>query len=567
MGVLRGLLLAGLLVTLGVSGASACPYSHPVVPHSVAIAEVTPSHAAGRLGLVSCPSAGNCEAVGSSGSSRLSSVQEVSGRWRWASAARAGSAANAPQVSMLTCPALGNCVAIGSYKSASGRVAPGIVEEVSGHWGSGTSVTLPADAASPADASLSSVSCAQAGDCVAVGSYLDTSGSAQPLLVEQVSGRWSAGVDPGHPGGAVQGSLSSVFCGSPGNCVAFGSYAAGYPWLLKEVAGTWTVHHPQPPKLPDGAPATNAAAFSCSSLTRCTGIGLYTSAASVGRPFALTYASGSWTAAFVPLPANGSTKPASLQTVACSSAGNCSAVGAYTPVDDGRPAVFFVDEISGRWQRAVEARAPTDGRDYQRFDRIGSIVCQSAGNCTVYGNYEVHSHEAGWIASEISGQWSKAITASLPLDANPSSQLYSMSCGSAGNCVALGDAQTGIPTHGRVRAFVLAISRSRRPPAPTCAVTGSALVFSGVLRLTVRCNQNAAYRLVGEVATKRGEASTAAQVGHAAKGAFRTLTARVPASVVAALKKHETVSASFQLNAGNANGSRFAYLEVNNLHY
>ncbi len=561
MAVSRGLPLVALLVAVGVPGAAACPYSRPVVPHSVAIAEVTPNH----MGLVSCPSAGNCEAVGS-GSSRMSSVREVSGRWHWARAARMGPAANAPHVSMLTCPTLGNCVAIGRYTSGAGDVTPGIVDEVSGRWGSGTAVALPADAAVPADAGLSSVACPHAGDCVAVGSYLDTSGLVQPLLVEEVAGHWSAGLDPGHPGGAVQGSLSSVFCGSPGNCVAFGNYAAGYPWVLKEVAGTWAVHHPQAPNLPNGAPATNAAAFSCSSLTRCTGIGLYTGAGSVSRPFVLTYASGSWTAAFVKLPGNASKAPASLRAVACSSAGNCSAVGAYTPAHDGRSAVFFVDEISGRWQQAVEARPPTDARDYQRFDRIGSIVCQSAGNCTAYGDYEVHSHEAGWIASEIAGQWSRAITASLPLDANPSSQLYSLSCGSAGNCVALGDAQTGSLKNGRVRAFVLAISRSRRPAAPTCTLaSGSALASSGVLEVSVKCNQTATFRLIGAVATKHGDAATSARVGRAAAGATRTLTVKLPATVLAALRKHVKVSASFQLNAVNANGSRFAYLEVSSL--
>ena len=470
---------------------------------------------------------------------------------------------------MLTCPAVGNCVAIGRYPSASGGVTPGIVEEVSGRWGSGTAVPLPADAAVPADAGLSSVSCPQAGSCVAVGSYLDTSGSEQPLLVEQVAGRWSAGTDPGLPSGAGKGSLSSVFCASTGNCVAFGSYAAGYPWVLKEAAGAWTVHRPRTPTLPNGAPATNAAAFSCSSLTRCTGIGLYAPAQSVGRPFVLTYGSGSWSAAFVKLPANASAEPASLQTVACPSIGNCSAVGTYTPADDGRPAVFFVDEISGRWQQAVQARPPTDGRDYQRFDHVGSIACQSAGNCTVYGNYEVHSHEAGWIASEISGRWSRAITASVPLGANPSSELYSMSCGAPRNCVALGEAQMGNPKTGRVRPFVLAVATDRQLSAPTCALTsttGSAVASSGVLEIAVKCNQAVTYRLLGDFATTRGDTSTAARIGHAAKDSSRTLTVKLPASVVAALRKHVPVSASFQLNAVNANGSRFAYLEGDKLH-
>src|SRR5579875_775942 len=70
-------------------------------------------------------------------------------------------------------------------------------------------VPLPggAQVSASTDALIYSTSCPAAGDCVAVGSYLDPHTGHQPLLETQSGGVWSAS----------EGNLSSIGTINPGN--------------------------------------------------------------------------------------------------------------------------------------------------------------------------------------------------------------------------------------------------------------------------------------------------------------------------------------------------------------
>ena len=46
---------------------------------------------------------------------------------------------------------------------------------------------------------LSGVSCASAGNCTAIGSYIDSSGHTQGLGLTETSGTWARGVELIHP--------------------------------------------------------------------------------------------------------------------------------------------------------------------------------------------------------------------------------------------------------------------------------------------------------------------------------------------------------------------------------
>jgi hypothetical protein len=62
--------------------------------------------------------------------------------------------------------------------------------------------SLPANAGtSPSYATATSVSCASAGNCSAVGTYLDGSGLQQGLLLTESSGTWQQGLEAGLPAG------------------------------------------------------------------------------------------------------------------------------------------------------------------------------------------------------------------------------------------------------------------------------------------------------------------------------------------------------------------------------
>ena len=75
----------------------------------------------------------------------------------------------------------------------------------------------------------SSVSCASAGNCTAVGQYTDSLGQRPGLLLDQTAGTWTAAQAP-LPANAQSNpryaDLKSVSCASAGNCTAVGIYAS-----------------------------------------------------------------------------------------------------------------------------------------------------------------------------------------------------------------------------------------------------------------------------------------------------------------------------------------------------
>ena len=121
-------------------------------------------------------------------------------------------------------------------------------------WASGVEAPLPANAGSTPFVNLRSVSCASAGNCSAVGYYNDSSGHRHGLLLTETAGMWTRGLEPGLPANAganPDAGLSSVSCASAGNCSAVGSYVDSslslHGLLLTENAAE-TVEFLHPPR-------------------------------------------------------------------------------------------------------------------------------------------------------------------------------------------------------------------------------------------------------------------------------------------------------------------------------
>lgn len=102
------------------------------------------------------------------------------------------------------------------------------------NWASGASIVAPANVnSSNPDIEIKAVSCPAAGECTAVGSYVDQSGSSQGLLVTETGGSWQPGVEaqlPNSPNADPQASLTAVSCSSDGNCSAIGGYIDVHGW-------------------------------------------------------------------------------------------------------------------------------------------------------------------------------------------------------------------------------------------------------------------------------------------------------------------------------------------------
>ena len=129
---------------------------------------------------------------------------------------------------------------------------------------------------------------------------------------------------------------------------------------------------------------------------------------------------------------------AEVQTVSCSSPGNCSAVGAY---DDGSARQgFLVDRVAGAWQQAV----PVPGLgalDVGRFSNVQEVSCSSDGNCSAVGRYSTGPGlGSAFVVDRVGGVWQDAapVPGLGPLNVFGDAQLLSVSCSSDGNCSALG---------------------------------------------------------------------------------------------------------------------------------
>src|SRR5580693_535880 len=101
----------------------------------------------------------------------------------------------------------------------------------------------------------------------------------------------------------------------------------------------------------------------------------------------------------------------SVTAISCPAPGSCAAGGYFAtnsdpsnPNDQG----FLADEVHGSWSRAFEI----PGLGSLNVDHYGRIVesvsCSSAGNCAAVGDYTTAAAEEGFIVSELHGRWGMA---------------------------------------------------------------------------------------------------------------------------------------------------------------
>jgi hypothetical protein len=337
-----------------------------------------------------------------------------------------------------------------------------------------------------ASASLSSVSCASAKLCVAVGQ----TGSNQAFSAVWRNGRWSI-VPVAAPSGVLPSNLSSVSCAANGRCVAVGGYCTdfcqGNAALSELFNGTGWVIEPTPPSTFE---QNTLSAVSCSSASACTAVGGASSDISMQLASAtLIYRwNGSRWSSQTPPALNG----VGLTAVSCSSAIDCTAAGstessvaarwngvswsAHTTAD---PAAIMlgVSCSAGTACTAVGYDSPQTPPDTTRAERWNGVTwsdqtspspnvngsrllgvsCAAARSCTAVG------YANGALAERWTGtSWSEQPTPN-PAGAAPYAvpQLQSVSCTDNGTvCMAVGDYAD---TAGVTR-LLAERTMARRPP-------------------------------------------------------------------------------------------------------
>ncbi len=354
-------------LTLAQSGGGWVAASAPALPSGARSA----SSAQGTYGVLdalSCPAAGGCVAAGSYDDSasalRAMVASQSGGVWQPATPITAPGTADTTtgdvyaQIRAISCTSPGDCTAVGSYADGTGAnytTQAMIATETAGSWAPAIELTPPSGASEPVGnasvgAVLNGVSCTAPGYCVAVGGYIDASGSMQAMIATQIAGgAWDAGELTALPSGAN---------------LAPGALA--------------------------GASLT---AVSCADASDCTAVGSYVASGGSSQAMGVTETSGVWgTARQLTLPSgylSSSGQSAALDAVACTSPGTCSAGGAYDD-SDGNSQAMLALQSGGSWSAASELSLPSGAATAPSAQtaELAGLSCAATAICAAVGDYD-----------------------------------------------------------------------------------------------------------------------------------------------------------------------------------
>jgi hypothetical protein len=401
-------------------------------------------------GSLVCPSTTACVGDGtyldSSSSSQGFLVTGSGTTWTATKAPLPGGAANGA-LSGVACPSAGECVAVGQYKDSSGN-GEGVLLTGSGTTWTATEAPLPGDAiidpssADPFIASIASVACPSVGDCVAVGSYQDSSGQRQGLLVTGSGTTWTATKAPlpdgasAFPGAEVDG----VSCASATACVAIGSYqdsSGQLQGLLLTGSGTtWGATRATPPSGAAYDLIYPLESVACASGMPCVVVGSYYDSAKTRQAVLLTWSGTTWTDAEPQLPADASTYGTVFEYgyATCSSAATCVVAGGYEGGDKGGVLLTGSGTTWAVTEAPVPANGVAPGGGHNGPFYPGSVACPAATQCIAAGNYtDTSAHDQGMLLTGSGTTWAAA-EAPLPSGA-VLGFLSGIACTSVTDCV------------------------------------------------------------------------------------------------------------------------------------
>jgi hypothetical protein len=363
------------------------------------------------------------------------------------------------QLGSVACVSAGNCVAVGDYYDASAYSQGLIDSETNGSWTSSQVNLSGLGAGVDPVVSVTAVACPGAGNCVAVGTYDDTAGNYQGLILTQSGGAWKAAEAPIAGLNAFSDPdlrPEAISCSSVGNCVAVGSYNgmdAQDGLILTESGGSWTAGEASvtgsggvahPPSLLTGV--------TCSGSGSCVAVGDFVDSSANEQGLIETERSGSWSGAETNISglSTASDPEVSLDALSCPSAGDCTATGLYTDDSAGNGSQQLLELSSTDYVWAAAAKVGLPGNAYadgssgtaQQDLSADSISCPSLGSCTAVGNYDANTAGGRQALEfgETGGVWSAATEVTLPADAgaDPDAQPGAVYCWAAGVCRAVG---------------------------------------------------------------------------------------------------------------------------------
>ena len=306
---------------------------------------------------VTCVSARDCWAVGGrmAGAKVVTLIEHWNGSG-W-SASRSGNPSGSTRATLdaVSCARASACWAVGSYAHSGKTLA--LVERWNGaKWTLATAARPPASV----DVTLAAVSCPAVRTCMAVGI------NGLLTLAERWNGtRWllSGSISRG----TQESLLGAVSCASTTSCWAGGT------WLSTSTSGTltehwnghkWALTH-------TGTSAVAGAALNGIACRRsfCMAVGNRNA-----RALAQHLAGGKWTVAYPPTPAGGTS--ARLAGVSCATTSACMGIGDFTMSSNPHA---LAERWNGSMWSVVAAPSPSSQT------QLAAVACTSVGNCWAVG--------------------------------------------------------------------------------------------------------------------------------------------------------------------------------------
>lgn len=332
---------------------------------------------------------------------------------------------------------------------ADGRSVAATVSVVIGGTWKAIEAPLPAGATvsqTGLGVSVGSLDCPAAGECVALEGYQDLSGDAHSALLTGSGTSWKVLAAPLPPDAAATPTgpgLYSVACPSVSACVAVGEYtdSAGNEQGLI-VTGSGTSWHAAKAPLPSDASAAPGLAgtflnsVACSSASACAAVGGYLDSSGDYRALLVTGSGTSWHATGAPLPADAGAT-AALDSVACSDS-LCAAIGSYTS-SSGVGEGLIVSGSGSSWT-ATRPPLPADSMQPDGYASLSSVACGPA-TCVVAGLYDNPAGDSeGLLLTGLGSAW-RPVRAPMPANrlATGFLALVSAACSGTGGCVVIGD--------------------------------------------------------------------------------------------------------------------------------
>ncbi len=460
-------------------------------------------------GPIVCTSSGDCVSGGSFTDKSLNQQaflsQETNGVWsnptEIAAALNVGGFAT---VTGISCPTSGNCTAVGNYNDNSSIEHAYVVNQVNRTWGFPTELpdftTLSFEDASV----INGLSCSSTTACVGIGQYSDHSTTvSQPIIFTETNGTWATPVEA--PGASTFNTngltlITGFSCATATTCVVGGGVfnltaTNPYlnPFLIEEKNGVWG-NMVAPPgvaaltRIPDAA----VTGVSCGAAGDCAVGGFYYDAVGGSQAFILNEVGGVWGSATQLFSTQllGSGLNNAVNGVDCPSAGNCALIGSYAD-SKGISQAFVDDETNHVWNPAIEVPG-VQPLNNNAGASLMTISCSAVGDCSAGGSYtDANTNTQALLVNESSGTWTSAIEApgSASLNKGGSATIAQVSCSVDGSC-----GVQGLYTDASKNTQLFVVNSSAVAPTTVSSVPRHVTAVDNGGVITVRWNAPAEIR-------------------------------------------------------------------------